>query len=192
MGIQHWLLNGLRGWPLQGEGLLRGYDSDTFLDGIIEMPIFQRPQNCWPQWPRRSYEVIWGHFVKNSCLTFFKRSRLHIDWFYGHPALTTYRPQRLAMYKEKVCSVGRTLKHFWMAQLNYLFFSNLKTSDLNGLGGRLRSFEAVSSLFLVSLCSVCSMVWGHYWHSLRTFIMHMHIHYGLQLCITIISCLLSY
>ena len=53
------------------------------------------------------------------------------------------------MYKEKVCSVGRTLKHFWMAQLNYLFFSNLKTSDLNGLGGRLRSFEAVLSYILV-------------------------------------------
>ena len=57
---------------VQGEGLLCGYDSDTFLDGIIEMPIFQRPQNCWPQWPRRSYEVIWGRFVKNSCLTFLK------------------------------------------------------------------------------------------------------------------------
>ena len=28
-----------------GEGLLCGYQSETFLDGIIEMPIFQRPQN---------------------------------------------------------------------------------------------------------------------------------------------------
>ena len=49
------------------------------------------------------------------------------------------------MYKEKVCSVGMTLIPFWMAQLNYPFYSDLKTCDLNGLGGRLRSFEAVLS-----------------------------------------------
>ena len=29
----------------QGEGLLRGYDSETFFDGITELPMFQRPQN---------------------------------------------------------------------------------------------------------------------------------------------------
>ena len=39
------------------------------------------------------------------------------------------------MYKEKVCSVGITLRLFWMAQLNYPSYSDLKTSDLNGLGG---------------------------------------------------------
>ena len=26
----------------------------------------------WPQWPWRSFEVIWGRFVKNSCLAFLK------------------------------------------------------------------------------------------------------------------------
>ena len=30
----------------QGEGLLHGYDTETFLDGKTEMPIFKRPQNC--------------------------------------------------------------------------------------------------------------------------------------------------
>ena len=52
-------------------------------------------------------------------------------------------PQRLAMAMEKVCSVGSTLRLFWMTQLNYTFYSDLKTTDLNGLGGRLRSFESV-------------------------------------------------
>ena len=47
------------------------------------------------------------------------------------------------MDKEKVCSVGINLRLFWIAQLNYPFYSDLKTTDLNGLGGRLRSFEAV-------------------------------------------------
>ena len=49
------------------------------------------------------------------------------------------------MDMEKVCSVGITLRLFWIAHLNYPFYSNLKTTDLNDLGGRLRSFEAVLS-----------------------------------------------
>ena len=36
-----------------------------------------------------------------------------------------------------------TLRLFGMAQLNYFFYSDLKTSDLNDLRGHLRSFEAV-------------------------------------------------
>ena len=39
------------------------------------------------------------------------------------------------MYKEKVCSMGMTLRLFWMAQLNYPFYNDLKTTDLNGLEG---------------------------------------------------------
>ena len=53
------------------------------------------------------------------------------------------------MAMEKVCSMGIALRLFWMAQLNYLFSSDLKTSDINGLGGCLRSFEAVLSKSLV-------------------------------------------
>ena len=29
----------------QGEGLLHGCDTETFLNGITDMPIFQGPQN---------------------------------------------------------------------------------------------------------------------------------------------------
>ena len=57
-------------------------------------------------------------------------------------------PQRLAMAMEKVCSVGSTLRLFWMTQLNYTFYSDLKTTDLKAsevVWGRLRSFEAVLS-----------------------------------------------
>ena len=47
------------------------------------------------------------------------------------------------MAMEKVCSMGIALRLFGMAQLNYFFYSDLKTSDLNDLRGHLRSFEAV-------------------------------------------------
>ena len=77
---------------------------------------------------------------------FLVRSRLLFACFYGHYwELTTLWPQRLAMYKEKVCSVGMTLILFWMPQMNYPFNSDLETCDFNGLGGRFRSFEAVLS-----------------------------------------------
>ena len=75
---------------------------------------------------------------------FLVRSRLLFACFYGHYwELTTFRPQRPAVDKDKVCSVGMILRLFWMAQLNYPSYSDLKTSDLNGIGGHLRSFEAV-------------------------------------------------
>ena len=61
-------------------------------------------------------------------------------------------PQRLAMAMEKVCSVGSTLRLFWMTQLNYTFYSDLKTTDLNGLGGRLRSFEVIWGCFIINSC----------------------------------------
>ena len=89
----------------RGEDLLHGYHSEAIdLNGLRDNLRLLKDK------------IIFAIFLVRSTLLF--------DCFYGHCLLW---PHRLAMYKEKVCSVGMILRLFWMAQLNYPFYSDLKT-----------------------------------------------------------------
>ena len=68
---------------VQGEGLLRGYDFETFLDGTIELPFFLATSKLLNS---MASEVIRGHLRPlNHKLLFviLLRSRLLFACFYG-------------------------------------------------------------------------------------------------------------
>ena len=68
----HWLLNGLRGWPCTKRRSAPWVWFWDFFGWHNWITLFIATSKLWPQWPRRSLEVIWGCLVINSCLPFFK------------------------------------------------------------------------------------------------------------------------
>ena len=63
---------GLRGWPCTRRRSAPWVWFWYFFGWHNWITLFIVTSKLWPQWPRRSLEVIWGCLVINSCLPFFK------------------------------------------------------------------------------------------------------------------------
>ena len=108
-------------------------------------------------------EVVWGHlrpFCQKLLFDIFKRSRLHFDWFYGHWLLNGLRGWVWTRRKSAP----------WVSLWDFFGWHNWIIYHRENLFQR---------DFPCDHCQPLSRVWGHYWHSLCTFIMHIQYAYSL-------------